>query len=77
MNSEENRSLFSVRCPVAFKASSIFTNSTKDSTYCLQCERKVAILAGKSLLEIAAYMKANPKSCIIIGGKLESVTEEA
>jgi len=63
-------SLFAVPCPVASQAGSIFTGTNGSSTHCEHCEKRVAILAGKSLLEIAAYMKANPGSCIVIGGKL-------
>ena len=70
MEQENHTSLFSVPCPVASRAGSIFSGTTDASTNCDHCERKVAILAGKSLLEIAAYMKANPGSCIVIGGKL-------
>ena len=72
MEQENHTSLFSVPCPVASRAGSIFSGTTDASTNCDHCERKVAILAGKSLLEIAAYMKANPGSCIVIGGKLGS-----
>lgn len=31
---------------------------------------RVEILAGRSLLEVAAFMRANPGACIVIGGKL-------
>ena len=31
---------------------------------------RVEILAGRSLLEVAAFMKANPGACIVIGGRL-------
>jgi hypothetical protein len=55
---------------VASQAGSIFTGTNSSSTHCEHCEKRVAILAGKSLLEIAAYMNANPGSCIVIGGKL-------
>ena len=75
MDPAPSRSLFSFPCPVADRAASIFTNTNASSTHCEHCERKVAILAGKSLLEIAAYMKANPGSCILIGGKLGQQSE--
>ncbi len=70
MTPSNERSLFAVPCPVASQAGTIFTNTTASSTHCEHCERKVAILAGKSLLEIAAFMRANPGSCIVVGGKL-------
>jgi len=67
---KDPKSSFAMPCPVADQANSIFKNTTPDSTHCEHCDKKVAILAGKSLLEINAFMKANPGSCIVIGGKL-------
>jgi hypothetical protein len=75
MEPETHTSLFAVPCPVASRAGSIFSGTSDASTNCEHCEKKVAILAGKSLLEIAAYMKANPGSCIVIGGKLSQERE--
>jgi hypothetical protein len=75
MEPETHTSLFAVPCPVASRAGSIFSGTSDASTNCGHCEKKVAILAGKSLLEIAAYMKANPGSCIVIGGKLSQERE--
>jgi hypothetical protein len=69
------KSLFSKPCPVASRASSIFTGGGLDSTFCGHCDRKVEVLAGKSLLEVAAFMKANPGACIVIGGKLGQQSE--
>jgi hypothetical protein len=66
----EPKSSFAIPCPVAKQANSIYTRTTTDSTHCEHCDRKVEILAGKSLLEINAFIKANPGSCIVIGGKL-------
>ena len=63
-------SLFSKPCPTASRVSSIFTGSGQESTCCSHCGRKVEILAGKSLLEVAAFMKANPGACIVIDGRL-------
>jgi hypothetical protein len=60
---------------VASRASSIFTGGGLDSTFCGHCDRKVEVLTGKSLLEVAAFMKANPGTCIVIGGKLGQRTD--
>lgn len=53
------------------RESEIFSKTSADSTYCRHCDKRVAILAGKSLLEIDAFMRANPDSCIMIGGRLD------
>jgi hypothetical protein len=71
MDRKAPKSLFSVPCPVFDQASSIFTDATASSTHCTRCEKKVAILAGKTLLEISEFMRSNPGSCIIIGGKMD------
>lgn len=66
----DQKSLFSKPCPVASRASSILTGRAQESTLCGHCDRKVEILADKSLLEVAAFMKANPDACIVIDGRL-------
>jgi hypothetical protein len=59
---------------MAGKEAEIFGPTAGGSTYCSHCDKRVAILAGKSLLEINAYMRANPGSCIMIGGRLNLKT---
>lgn len=70
MDADQPAPLFSGPCPVASNAANMFRDTTAAATHCDHCDRKVAILAGKSLLEIAAHMKAHPSSCVVIGGKL-------
>ena len=59
-----------LRCPMQGRESEVLGPIINDRAACSHCNRKVSILTGKSLLEIAAYLQANPDACIIVGGVL-------
>lgn len=59
-----------LRCPMQGRESEVLGPVVSDRAACSHCNRKVSILTGKSLLEIAAFLQANPDACIMVGGAL-------
>lgn len=61
-----------LNCPMQGRQSEVLGPIEYGKSACSHCGTRVAILAGMSLLQIDAYMRANPGACIMIGGALPS-----